>query len=99
MLIIQPHDVTAPWLCSPGDGAALAAASGRGEFNGSKLSPWGLSQNVHQHHKVGVVLMTLEYMKITLLQEARYSLGKACRTPFLLRHLAGKSFNQAKHPP
>lgn len=70
-----PQCNPALWLCSLEGGTALAATSGREKLSGTKLSPWGLSQNAYQYQEVTAVQITLVHMKITLLQEGSYSLG------------------------
>lgn len=79
---------------------SLAAAAGREEFRGiSYLRGDFLRTRTNLHQEFEAVLMTLVYNKTILLQEASYSLGKACLALLLLRHLAGRSINQAKIPP
>lgn len=58
-----------------------------------------LRTHTNLHQEFEAVLMNLVYIKTILLQEASYSLGKACLALLLLRHLAGRSINQAKIPP
>lgn len=79
---------------------SLAAAAGeRSSVALSYLCGDFLRTRTNLHQEFEAVLMTLVYIKTILLQEASYSLGKACLALLLLRHLAGRSINQAKIPP
>lgn len=101
MLSIRPRDVTRRRASAVSEAAPLRQLQ-RGERSSVALSYLRgdfLRTRTNPRQEVEAVLMTLVYIKITLLQEASCSLGKACLALPLLRHLAGRSINQAKIPP